>query len=107
MWLGWAVGLSSSFGPVHPRFGAGHTLTLRVPTANCEPVAAFVAAAFPGTQLREAQGGRLRFQLPQGERCTLARVFGELAAQRSELGIEDFSVSQTTLDEVPAVPERS
>ncbi|XP_036745864.2 phospholipid-transporting ATPase ABCA7 isoform X5 [Manis pentadactyla] len=82
------------------RFGAGHTLTLRVPAAQPEPAAAFVAAAFPGAELREAHGGRLRFQLPPGGRCALARVFGELAAHGAEHGVEDFSVSQTTLEEV-------
>ncbi|KAK2510038.1 hypothetical protein MC885_018422 [Smutsia gigantea] len=82
------------------RFGAGHTLTLRVPAAHPESAVAFVAAAFPGAELREAHGGRLRFQLPPGERCALARVFGELAAHGAEHGVEDFSVSQTTLEEV-------
>uniref|UniRef100_A0A8C4MUM7 ATP binding cassette subfamily A member 7 n=1 Tax=Equus asinus asinus TaxID=83772 RepID=A0A8C4MUM7_EQUAS len=82
------------------RFGAGHTLTLRVPAARAEPAAAFVAAAFPGSELREAHGGRLRFQLPPGGRCALWRVFGELAAHGAEQGVEDFSVSQTTLEEV-------
>lgn len=82
------------------RFGAGHMLTVRVPATNSEPAAAFVAAVFPGAQLREAHGGRLRFQLPTGGRCALARVFGELATQGAEHGVEDFSVSQTTLEEV-------
>ncbi|XP_024896512.1 ATP-binding cassette sub-family A member 7 isoform X3 [Pteropus alecto] len=82
------------------RFGAGHTLTLRVPAARSESAAAFVAAAFPGAELREAHGGRLRFQLPPGEACSLARVFGELATRGAEHGVEDFSVSQTTLEEV-------
>ncbi|XP_032989948.1 phospholipid-transporting ATPase ABCA7 isoform X5 [Rhinolophus ferrumequinum] len=82
------------------RFGAGHMLTVRVPATNSQPAAAFVAAVFPGAQLREAHGGRLRFQLPTGGRCTLAHVFGELATQGAEHGMEDFSVSQTTLEEV-------
>ncbi|XP_047388210.1 phospholipid-transporting ATPase ABCA7 [Sciurus carolinensis] len=82
------------------RFGAGHTLTLRVPEDQRERAVAFVVAAFPGAELREAHGGRLRFQLPQGGRCTLAHVFGELAAHGSDHSVEDFSVSQTTLEEV-------
>ncbi|KAM8765599.1 phospholipid-transporting ATPase ABCA7 [Rhynchonycteris naso] len=82
------------------RFGAGHTLTLRVSAGKSEPVAAFVAAAFPGAELREAHGSCLRFQLLPGGRCTLAHVFGELAAHGAEQGVEDFSVSQTTLEEV-------
>nr|KAF6347650.1 ATP binding cassette subfamily A member 7 [Myotis myotis] len=82
------------------RFGAGHTLTLRVPMGKSEPVMAFVAAAFPGAELREAHGSRLRFQLPPGGRCTLAHVFEELAAHGAEQGVEDFSVNQTKLEEV-------
>ncbi|XP_073910595.1 phospholipid-transporting ATPase ABCA7 isoform X3 [Castor canadensis] len=82
------------------RFGAGHTLTLRVPADQPERTVDFVVAAFPGAELREVHGGRLRFQLPPGGRCALACVFGELAAHGSDHGIEDFSVSQTTLEEV-------
>ncbi|XP_059744071.1 phospholipid-transporting ATPase ABCA7 isoform X3 [Bos taurus] len=82
------------------RFGAGHTLTLRVPLSRSKLAADFVAQAFPGAELREAHGGRLRFQLLPGGRCTLALVFGLLAAHGAEHGVEDFSVSQTTLEEV-------
>ncbi|XP_035141704.3 phospholipid-transporting ATPase ABCA7 isoform X2 [Callithrix jacchus] len=82
------------------RFAAGHTLTLRVPAEKSRSAAAFVAAEFPGAELREVHGGRLRFQLPPGGRCALARVFGELAAHGAEHSVEDFSVSQTMLEEV-------
>ena len=63
-----------------------------------------MAAEFPGAELREAHGGRLRFQLPPGGRCALARVFGELAVHGAEHGVEDFSVSQTMLEEVITAP---
>lgn len=126
--MGWAVGASSPspnphnshlHNPPSPmtshnppfttplsttRFGAGHMLTLRVPMGKSEPVMAFVAATFPGAELREAHGSRLRFQLPPGGRCTLANVFEELAAHGAEQGVEDFSVNQTTLEEVPKAP---
>lgn len=87
-------------GPVHSRFGAGHTLTLRVPPDQHEPATAFIETTFPGAELREAHGSRLRFQLPPRAGCTLARVFRELAAQGKAHGVEDFSVNQTTLEEV-------
>ncbi|XP_052020849.1 phospholipid-transporting ATPase ABCA7 isoform X3 [Apodemus sylvaticus] len=82
------------------RFGAGHTLTLRVPPDQPEAAIAFVETTFPGAELREAHGSRLRFQLPPGAGCALARVFRELAAQGKAHGVEDFSVNQTTLEEV-------
>lgn len=100
----WAADESGSPGPVRNRFGAGHTLTLRVPADWPEQAAAFVTAEFPGAELREAHGGRLRFQLPPGGRCALARVFQELVAHGPDHGVEDFSVSQTTLEEVTAMP---
>ncbi|XP_012584884.1 PREDICTED: ATP-binding cassette sub-family A member 7-like [Condylura cristata] len=84
----------------HSRFGAGHTLTLRVPAARPGPAVAFLTETFPGAELREAHGSRLCFQLPPGGPCSLARVFGELAARGREHGVEEFSVSQTTLEEV-------
>lgn len=49
-------------------------------------------------------GGRLRFQLPPGACCALVHLFGELAARGTEHGVEDFSVSQTTLEEVTSAP---
>ncbi|XP_029421324.1 ATP-binding cassette sub-family A member 7 isoform X3 [Nannospalax galili] len=82
------------------RFGSGHTLTLRVPPDQPEPAMGFVMATFPGAELREVHGGRLRFQLPPGGCCTLARVFRELAVHGKDHSVEDFSVSQTTLEEV-------
>lgn len=87
-------------GPVPSRFGAGHTLTLRVPPDQPEPAIAFIVTTFPDAELREVHGSRLRFQLPPGGGCKLARVFRELAAQGKAHGVEDFSVSQTTLEEV-------
>lgn len=92
--------------PPHRRFGTGHTLTLRVPLSRSKSAAAFVEEAFPGAELREAHGGHLRFQLPPGGHCSLAHVFGELAAHSAKQGVEDFSVNQTTLEEVTAAPGR-
>lgn len=86
--------------PVSCRFGTGHTLTLRVPPDQLEAALAFVEATFPGAELREAHGNRLRFQLPPAAGCTLERVFRELAVQGQAHGVEDFSVNQTTLEEV-------
>lgn len=93
-------------GRVPSRFGAGHTLTLRVPPDQPEPAIAFIEATFPGAELREVHGSRLRFQLPPGGGSTLARVFRELAAQGKAHGVEDFSVSQTTLEEVTSTARK-
>ncbi|XP_068958059.1 phospholipid-transporting ATPase ABCA7 [Petaurus breviceps papuanus] len=81
------------------RFGEGYTVSLRVPTSHPGPAQDFVEASFPGAVLKEHHGCLLRYQLPTGH-CPLARLFSELATHSPRLGIEDFSVTQTTLDQV-------
>uniref|UniRef100_A0A4X2KJM6 ATP binding cassette subfamily A member 7 n=1 Tax=Vombatus ursinus TaxID=29139 RepID=A0A4X2KJM6_VOMUR len=81
------------------RFGEGYTVSLRVPTSHPGPAQDFMEASFPGALLKEHHGCLLRYQLPTGH-CPLARLFSELATHSSRLGIEDFSVTQTTLDQV-------
>ncbi|XP_074060603.1 phospholipid-transporting ATPase ABCA7 isoform X2 [Macrotis lagotis] len=81
------------------RFGEGYTVSLRVPTSHLRPAQDFMEASFPGALLQEQHGCLLRYQLPPGH-CPLARLFSELAIHSSHLGIEDFSVTQTTLDQV-------
>ncbi|XP_043833751.1 phospholipid-transporting ATPase ABCA7 isoform X3 [Dromiciops gliroides] len=81
------------------RFGEGYTVSLRVPTLHPGPAQDFMEASFPGALLKEHHGCLLRYQLPAGH-CPLARLFSELAMHSPHLGIEDFSVTQTTLDQV-------
>lgn len=56
---------------------------------------------FPGIVLKERHGGLLQYQLPS-RAASLASVFSVLAAHRGPCHIEDYSVSQTTLDQVTA-----
>lgn len=55
--------------------------------------------AFPSIELKERHENMLQYQLPSHV-CCLARVFDVLANNYEELGILDFSISQTTLDQV-------
>lgn len=54
---------------------------------------------FPSIELKEHHQNVLQYQLPSHS-CCLAQVFDVLANNYEELGITDFSVSQTTLDQV-------
>uniref|UniRef100_A0A8C4VMZ8 ABC transporter domain-containing protein n=1 Tax=Gopherus evgoodei TaxID=1825980 RepID=A0A8C4VMZ8_9SAUR len=66
------------------RFGDGYTIVVRIAGANpnLKPVQEFFGLAFPGSVLKEKHRNMLQYQLP------------------SSLHIEDYSVSQTTLDQV-------
>ncbi|GLD49893.1 ATP-binding cassette sub-family A member 1-like protein [Lates japonicus] len=83
------------------RFGDGYTIILRLADTNPDscPVSSYMKNAFPSIELKERHQNVLQYQLPSHS-CCLARVFDALANNHEELGIIDFSVSQTTLDQV-------
>ncbi|MEQ2208674.1 hypothetical protein XENOCAPTIV_010980 [Xenoophorus captivus] len=59
----------------------------------------YMRTSFPIIELKERHKSVLQYQLPS-HACCLARVFDVLANNYEELGIVDFSISQTTLDQV-------
>lgn len=83
------------------RFGDGYTIILRllVPSEEPCPVDAYLKHSFPGIELKEKHQNVLQYQLPS-HACSLAYVFDVLANNYEELGVSDYSVSQTTLDQV-------
>ncbi|NXS77695.1 ABCA1 protein, partial [Erpornis zantholeuca] len=81
------------------RFGDGYTVVVRVGGSGPAAVQALLQQHFPGIVLRERHGGLLQYHLP-ARVTSLATVFSLLAAHRGPCHIEDYSVSQTTLDQV-------
>lgn len=63
------------------------------------PVEDFVQEAFPGSVLKEKHHNTLQYQLPY-TRGALANIFGQFNQHQRRLAVEDYSVSQTTLDQV-------
>lgn len=83
------------------RFGDGYTVIVRVGGSPVvlKPVEDFVQQTFQGSVLKEKHHNTLQYQLP----CTqgaLANIFSQFTSHQERLGIEDYSVSQTTLDQV-------
>ncbi|XP_042560069.1 phospholipid-transporting ATPase ABCA1 isoform X2 [Clupea harengus] len=83
------------------RFGDGYTIILRLSMPSQEPclVDSYLKRAFPGIELKEKHQNVLQYQLPS-HACSLAYVFDVLSNNYEELGVSDYSVSQTTLDQV-------
>uniref|UniRef100_A0A6Q2Y3N6 P-type phospholipid transporter n=1 Tax=Esox lucius TaxID=8010 RepID=A0A6Q2Y3N6_ESOLU len=87
------------------RFGEGYTVIVRVggsPPA-LGPVEEFVDKTFPGSVLKEKHHNTLQYQLPHGEGA-LASIFSQFSTHQLRLGVEDYSVAQTTLDQVSNFP---
>lgn len=86
------------------RFGDGYTVVVRAagPGPELGTVQHLMQCSFPGIALQEQHGSTLQYRLPS-HACSLAHVFGVLAAHCGQGSIQDYSVSQTTLDQVMAV----
>ena len=84
------------------RFGEGYTLIVRVGGSppTLAPVVEFVQETFPGSVLKEKHHNTLQYQLPHSEGA-LATIFSQFTTHQERLAVEDYSVSQTTLDQVP------
>lgn len=64
---------------------------------DLEPVESFMESSFPGCVQREKHYNTLQYKIAS---TSLARIFQLVAANKDRLSIEDYSVSQTTLDQV-------
>uniref|UniRef100_A0A3P9H206 Uncharacterized protein n=1 Tax=Oryzias latipes TaxID=8090 RepID=A0A3P9H206_ORYLA len=62
-----------------------------------EPVETFMETSFPGCVQREKHYNTLQYQIASS---SLARIFQLVVVNKDRLSIEDYSVSQTTLDQV-------
>ncbi|KAL9959228.1 hypothetical protein ACROYT_G036325 [Oculina patagonica] len=93
--------------PVPP--SSGHTpvqlqapSNVTVPQVNPDPVGMvmqFVANTFAGAMLMDSHSGILHYQI-NTEGLSWSYIFGQLERNRAALNIVDYSVSQTTLEQV-------
>ncbi|XP_051989665.1 retinal-specific phospholipid-transporting ATPase ABCA4-like isoform X1 [Xyrauchen texanus] len=85
------------------KFGGGYVVTLKIkaPKAGLSPdlvpAESFMEKSFPGCVQREKHYNTLQYEIAA---ASLARVFQLVMANKEKLDIEDYSVSQTTLDQV-------
>lgn len=85
------------------RFGDGYVVTMKIRPAkpscapDLNPAEAFMENTFPGCIQREKHYNTLQYKICSS---SLARIFQMVLANKDKLNIEDYSVSQTTLDQV-------
>lgn len=82
------------------------TMKIRAAQPNCapdlNPAEAFMVSTFPGCIQREKHYNTLQYKISSS---SLAKIFQMVLANKDELNIEDYSVSQTTLDQVKECKE--
>ncbi|XP_077866667.1 phospholipid-transporting ATPase ABCA3-like [Saccoglossus kowalevskii] len=82
------------------RFGTGYTLILKVDQQYAtDSVKQFVEHNFAGTLLIEEVQGMLHYQV-DNDQLNWSSIFGMIEGARTALHIVDYSVSQTTLEQV-------
>ncbi|XP_068396456.1 retinal-specific phospholipid-transporting ATPase ABCA4 isoform X5 [Eschrichtius robustus] len=85
------------------KFGDGYIVTMKIKSPKDDllpdlgPVEQFFQGNFPGSVQRERHYNMLQFQVSSS---SLARVFRLLVSHKDSLLIEEYSVTQTTLDQV-------
>ncbi len=85
------------------RFGDGYVVTMKIRAAKAgtvpdlNPAEAFMESTFPGCIQREKHHNTLQYEIASS---SLAKIFQLVLANKEMLNIEDYSVSQTTLDQV-------
>ncbi|CAB1457509.1 unnamed protein product [Pleuronectes platessa] len=85
------------------KFGDGYVLTMKIRAAepsltpDLNPAEAFMESTFPGCIQSEKHHNTLQYKISSS---SLARIFQMVLANKDNLNIEDYTVSQTTLDQV-------
>ena len=91
------------------KFGEGYSLIIKIRVSSGDQFSleektgalmSFVRETFPSAQLKDHHDGLVHYRIGRTPGLTWARLFGAVERARSTYDIEDYSVSQTTLEQV-------
>eukprot|EP01059_Diplonema_ambulator_P030974 TRINITY_DN5539_c0_g1_i6.p1 TRINITY_DN5539_c0_g1~~TRINITY_DN5539_c0_g1_i6.p1 ORF type:complete len:1865 (+),score=612.43 TRINITY_DN5539_c0_g1_i6:40-5595(+) len=80
------------------KFGGAYEIQAKVVAEKEAEVVAFFASSFPDSKLIESTNHRLTYQMPAGQH--LSQMFSTIQAARDRLHIVDYSISETSLEQV-------
>jgi len=91
------------------KFGEGYSLVIKLRVrvgdeaareAKTQALMEYVNSTFPGSQLKDQHDTLFHFRIGRAPGLTWAHLFGAVERARSTYDIDDYSVSQTTLEQV-------
>eukprot|EP00111_Clytia_hemisphaerica_P002239 TCONS_00006276-protein len=84
------------------RFGDGYIVVIRIKGSlpNMEPIKNFMEETFENCIMKECHHNVVQFQIPSSSHRNLSQIFSTLENASEKYSIEDYSVSQTSLDNV-------
>ncbi|XP_078008637.1 phospholipid-transporting ATPase ABCA3-like [Phascolarctos cinereus] len=85
------------------KFGSGYTLLAKIkhniPKDNMETFKKFIKETFPGSILEDEHQGMVHYHLPSND-LSWAKVFGILEKNKDQYELDDYSISQISLEQV-------
>ncbi|XP_034369621.1 phospholipid-transporting ATPase ABCA3-like [Arvicanthis niloticus] len=85
------------------KFGNIYTMTIKFKTGTdvnvVQDLKAFIAKVFPGSDLKQENQGVLNYYIPSKDN-SWGKVFGILEKAKEDYNLEDYSISQITLEQV-------
>jgi len=90
------------------KFGEGYSLIIKLRVSGDEQsmeaktrtLMQFVSSTFATSQLKDQHEGLVQYHIGRAPGLTWARLFGTVERVRSKYDIEDYSVSQPTLEQI-------
>eukprot|EP00794_Sanderia_malayensis_P015936 gene15936-17537_t len=84
------------------KFGEGYIIIIRLKgnLPDLRPLTSYLKEHLPDAVLKETQHNMLQYQIHASSRVTLSDIFGCMDDAQSQFDVEDYSVSQTTLENV-------
>ncbi|XP_031568598.1 ATP-binding cassette sub-family A member 5-like [Actinia tenebrosa] len=85
------------------KYGSGYSLEIKLTNHSEDAqtkLEAFVKELFPGAVLNEIFGGKATYKVPKDNVSRLSKIFDKLEQGKQTMGIEEYSFSQSTLEQV-------
>jgi ABC-type multidrug transport system ATPase subunit len=81
------------------RYGNGYHVELNSQASHIQALKSFMHETFEGARLEEDHETRLKYLLPP-QKMSLSHIFRQVESQQERLCISDYSVSQSTLEQI-------
>ncbi|XP_070574890.1 phospholipid-transporting ATPase ABCA3-like isoform X2 [Ptychodera flava] len=82
------------------RFGSGYSMMVKVePTGDTTAIKEFIASKFPGATLLEEHLGMIQYRI-DSTNLSWSYIFGTIEDNKAQFELIDYSVSQTSLEQV-------
>eukprot|EP01006_Ploeotia_vitrea_P052557 TRINITY_DN67703_c4_g1_i7.p1 TRINITY_DN67703_c4_g1~~TRINITY_DN67703_c4_g1_i7.p1 ORF type:complete len:613 (-),score=314.03 TRINITY_DN67703_c4_g1_i7:62-1711(-) len=87
------------------RYGSGFQIDINTGTNTTKAARHWVRDTFPGAELIERHASNLKYRVPRGDAeadgsSALPSIFEAIEANRKQVGISEYSVSETTLEQI-------